>query len=436
MLVGSGSGQRPGGPCAPGEPPGCHAMPGTILVVDDQVLARRVLATELEDAGFDVIVAGNGREAWERFCHHRPDLVITDMVMPRSDGIELLGRIRERSEVPVILFSAHGSVETAVAALKSGADDFVSSTSVDVDKLVARVRDTLAARRGPATPAALEERLVGASAALVRLRSRIAGLAPLRTPVLILGEPGTGHDTVARALHDLGSTAGGPFRRIDAPFFAPGDPLPERGVVYLDQTDRLSEKAQLFWAERLRDAAERDFRPYARLLASASEPLAVLVESGRFSRALAAELRRFEIVLPPLRQRMEDVPLLAEALVNRLASSLGRGGVRLSAAAVKLLQTQAWPGGVKQLAKVLERAIAFTRGREIPKRAVKDVLTEFDETVASIRALHQAQERAALLRAIRETGGNVAQAAERLGRSRTAIYRLIAKHGIRLNSDA
>lgn len=406
-------------------------MSGTVLVVDDQALARRVLANELTDAGFDVVVAPDGREAWERFERERFDLVITDMVMPKSDGIELLGRIRQRSEVPVILFSAHGSVEVAVTALKNGADDFVSSTTSDVEALVELVRTTLVARRGPPPASALEKRLVGSSSTVLKLRDRVAGLAPLRAPVLIVGERGTGRSTVALALHEMGATAGGPFRRVDTTTFAPGDALPERGAVYLDHVERLSSRAQTFWANRLLDAAQRDYKPYPRVIASMSE---TRIEGGQFAQELWNELRRFEVALPTLREIRGDVPAMAQALVERHAAPLGRGGIRLSAAALDLLCNEDWPGNIAQLERVIERSIAFTRDRVIPRRVVAEVLADFDEDLASIRARHQTREREALLETIRLTGGNVTRAAERLGRSRGAIYRLIAKYGIRLDT--
>jgi DNA-binding NtrC family response regulator len=411
-------------------------MGQTVLVVDDQAGARRVLATELEDAGFAVTVASNGLEAWERFCEEAPDLVITDMVMPRSDGIDLLGRIRSRSEVPVILFTAHGSIETAVTALKAGADDFVSSSNFDVDGLVGLVRATLAARREAIEPAELSTRLVGSSAALVKVRSRIAGLAPLRAPVLIRGETGAGCDTVARALHDLGSTAGQPFHRIEAESFAVGGRIPERGAVYLDHAHRLGPEAQAAWAERVREAASQRFRSGGRILASAVDSLRARAEKGDFDPGLADLLSRFEIELPPLRERIEDVPPLAQALVTRASAALGRGRIRLSAPAIALLQAQRWPGNVRQLEQVIERSIAFCRGREISRRVVREVLAELEENLASIRARGEVREREELLRTIRETGGNVTRTAAILGKSRSAIYRLIAKHGVRLTGSS
>jgi DNA-binding NtrC family response regulator len=136
-------------------------MPHTVLVVDDQARARRALAAELEDAGFQVLEAGDGEEAWDCFQNERPDLVITDMVMPRADGLELLSRVRSRSETPVLIFTAYGSVESAVSALKGGAQEFVVSPDVEVEDLVEFVRSALAHRETSDRGRELELRLVG-----------------------------------------------------------------------------------------------------------------------------------------------------------------------------------------------------------------------------------------------------------------------------------
>jgi DNA-binding NtrC family response regulator len=156
------------------------------------------------------------------------------------------------------------------------------------------------------------------------------------------------------------------------------------------------------------------------------------VERGTFCPSLAAALARFEIELPPLRDRAEDIPALAEALVDRAAAALGRQGIRLSSLSLELLSTQPWPGNVAQLQQALERAVAFTRDREVPRRILEEVLADREESLASMRTRRESRDREALVSALRETGGNVTRAAGLLGRSRTSCYRMIAKCGIRL----
>lgn len=410
---------------------GRHEAQGRVLVVDDQARPRRALAAELEDAGFRVVQASDGVEAWESFRRDRPDLVITDMVMPHSDGMDLLNRIRTHSEVPVILFTAYGSVESAVAAIKGGADEFVVSRDVELDELVSLVARALEQHSSPKSPD-LETRLVGKSKTMARVREQVSGLAPLRTPVLVSGEPGTGRDTVVAALHELGTTAGTKLAHIDGASFSPGDRLPETGAIYVDGVEHLSAEAQAFWAKHLA-AARGNRSAMCRVFVSTTENLPARLDAGSFDRALGQALVRFHIHLPPLRRRSQDIPELARTFAARIGSSLGRRQIRLSAEATSFLSQQRWPRNVKQLERLVERAIAFSRGREIKREGVRRAFAELEESLARIREDHEANERNALLRAIRETGGNVTQTAEILGKSRSAVYRLIEKNGIRLD---
>ncbi len=407
-------------------------MRGTILVVDDRARARRALANELEDAGFAVIEAGDGEEAWERFLGDAPDAVITDMVMPRSDGLELLSRIRSRSDVPVILFTARGSVESTAAAFKRGADDFISSPDMSVESLVDTISRAVRGRRPSSDASQLEGRFAGSSKPMHRLLGRIAGLAPLRTPVLVRGEPGSGRDTVVRAIHETGSTAEFDLTYLDPRSFTPGDPLPRSGAVYLDGIERFSGPAQSYWSEQVAAAEQRGFADGPRIFASTPDGLGHTDMETLVYQELRDVLSRFTLELPPLRSIQDDIPPIADALVSRIGAQMGRK-IRLSPSARDFLATQRWPGNVRQLEQVLERAVAFSRGRQIRREVVKDVLADMEESLATIREQHSALERDALLRAIRDTGGNITQTAEILDKSRSAIYRLIEKHGIALN---
>ncbi len=409
-----------------------QAMRGTVLLVDDLERPRRALAAELEDAGFAVIQAVDGHEAWRRFCEQKPDVVVTDMVMPRSDGLDLLSRIRTRSDVPVILFTARGSVQSAASAFKAGADEFVSSPDVEVEDLVEMVADAVAGARAPQTPPDLEAHLVGKSRAMSRIRDRVAGLGPLRTPVLVSGEPGTGRDTVVRALHEFGATAGTPLIRID-----PGSPpssqrAPKSGAVHLDGIERLSAESQSYWSEYIARAESGGFREGPRVFASTAGPIGAPIPENGIYQELRGALLRFAIELPPLRAIAEDIPLIADALVAQIGAKVGRK-IRLSGSAREFLGVQPWPGNTKQLERILERATAFSRGRQIRRDVVKEILAELEDSLASIREQHRALERKALVRAIQETGGNITKTAEILGRSRSAVYRLIEKHGIALH---
>jgi DNA-binding NtrC family response regulator len=406
-------------------------MRGCVLVVDDQLRARRLLVTELREAGFEVCEAGNGVEGWEEFQRRRPDVVITDMVMPRADGLELLKQIRAHSEVPVIVFTGYGTPQAAANAFKAGADEFVCSPDVELDDLVALVSDAISGTVSARTRPELEEHFVGKGRALARVRERLAGLAPLATPVLLAGEPGTGRDTAARILHEQGSSAGGELLRLD-----PRIPLLERrptppAAVYLDAVDRFPAEAQAHWARHLALSEPEGFRRAPRVFASSTASLPELSRNEAFARGVGHALLRFAIELPPLRELTDDLPAIAQALVARIGARVGRR-IALSPAAERCLAEQRWPGNAAQLAQVLERSVGFSRGRQIRRDVVADVCADLEESLDGIRARGAARERDELLRVLQKTGGNITRTAEELQRSRPAVYRLIEKHGIPL----
>lgn len=403
-------------------------MRGCILVVDDQESSRQLLAGELEGAGYAVIEAEDGVEGWARFCSSEPDLVITDLAMPRCDGHDLLCRIRDRSDVPVIMISANASLEQAVRALQAGASDFVSSERTDLTDLIGRAGKVVDGRHVGREQGELEQRLVGSSDAIARARARIDGLAPLDHPVLVVGESGTGRHTVVRALHELGSSSGGALVRVDCGSWDSVRGLPRATAVHLDGVDRLNIGAQAFWGDIALGRGHVAAQAVPRILASTSSCLEALGESG-FHPGLLAALARFPIELAPLRERLEDIAQIADTLVRRIAASMGRTA-RLSAASRELLVARRWPGNIKQLERLLERAIAFCPSGALEPPLLTELLDEFEDELGSMRRRRVQGEREALLDALRASGGNVTRASGILGRSRGAVYRLMEKHAV------
>ena len=340
-------------------------MTRTILVVDDRGAPRRALANELSDAGFRVVQAADGLEGFACFEREAPDLVLSDLAMPRCDGLELVGRIRAASAVPIVLFTSQGGVRDAVAAVKCGADDFVASQDLEIEELVALAESHAGTGVRPAEE--LARSLPGNSPSITRARDRLEALAPLGAPVLLTGEPGTGRAAAARALHRLGR-ARRPFQRVEASGLVEWPRPARHATVYVEGIDDLAPALQESWL-RLLDAPGSGERWVASGGPGAADP------GGPLHPELRARLARFCVALPPLRERPEDVPRVAREFARAASERFGRPR-RLGPAALERLRAAPWPGNATELAQVVEQAIAFSTSAEIDVTTVNDVLAE------------------------------------------------------------
>jgi len=405
--------------------------PRKVLLIDGVDPLGPALARELHAGGFAVVEASEANAGWRAFCQQAPAAVVASSSLRGGCAQDLVARIAECSSVPLIAFSSQPSVADAVSLMKAGAEDFVALDAEGVGSVATLLADRLAsAGRADPTPD-IEAQLPGPSPAAARMRRRVAALALLRSPVLIAGEPGSGRDTVAKLLHALGSAPASGFLRIDCARAAPDPPLPSSGTLYLDGIERLGPSGQEACWERIAEAEARGFERGPRILASSEDPF--LHAAHDFAPELHRALLRICIELPPLRDRPEDVSAVADAIVVSIGARLRRK-VRLAPEASDVLAQRAWPGNLRQLAEVLERALAFTSGAWIRRSTVEDVLHDLEESLERVRQERRSRERTALVEAIRGTGGNVTQVAERLGRSRSAVYRLIDKYGIQLSA--
>jgi two-component system response regulator AtoC len=416
-----------------GKIPAEIGMTAKVLVVDADVRLRRALAAELKELGYSTVEAGDGEEGWNLFCQQDPAVVITDLAMPRCDGQELLRRIRVRSDVPVIFFTAQGSVDAAVAALKAGADDFVAAKENGAARLVGRVASALEGRQDSPAGSPLGDRIAGTSLAIQRCRSRMMALAPLRVPVLFFGEEGVGRSAAVEALNELSSGGRARLATLQCEGWKPGLGFPRVEAIHLKGVEKLSASAGAFLVDRIQESERGGFIEGPRIIASA-HPLFGSSKTGAPGVELRQLLGRLSIEVPALRQRPGDIPDIASVLVNRLGRTLGRR-VTLSASALAFLVARPWPGNIAQLEGFLERAVAFSREGLIRQGLLAEIADEEDEGIPSLRRHRQAQEHALLLQVLRETGGNVSRTAERMLRSRSAVYRLIEKHGISLATN-
>jgi len=316
-----------------------------VLLVDDSESNRELLRRRFENAGVLVETAADGEAGWARFQQQPFEIVVTGLGMSNLDGIGLTRRIRSaasrNARVPVLLITAVGTFSSAVAAGRAGVTDGFHLNEVGLRSLVARVLDLLDSER-PQIPYVL----LGSSIGISRVRERLRGVAPLCTPVLISGEHGSDHPEVVGYLHALSGINSLQLHRVDCTTSPNIGSVPDRGSWHLEEVHELSRDAQLMcqrWISR-REAANDGGE--VRLIASTTKDLSSLASRMLFLPDLARDLCQFEIRLPPLRERRDDLPKLISAILEVVGDRMGRPGLGISSRAVDLLCGRAWWGNL------------------------------------------------------------------------------------------
>ncbi|HHH35292.1 MAG TPA: sigma-54-dependent Fis family transcriptional regulator [Gammaproteobacteria bacterium] len=369
------------------------------LIVDDEPDIRELLSLTLARMDIDARTAADLKEARALLARHSFDLCLTDMKLPDGNGIDLVEHIQHHhSRLPTAVLTAHGNVESAVCALKAGAFDFVSKP-VDLRMLRSLVNAALRLNRRHGEPAAPALQLLGESPAMVTTRRRIAKLARSQAPVYISGESGTGKELAARLIHAQGPRADKPFVPVncgaipedlmESEFFghrkgsftgatANKEGLfqaAQGGTLFLDEVADLPLHMQV---KLLRAIQEKAIRPVGesreipvdvRILSATHKDLDALVEAGEFRQDLFYRINVIELPMPSLRERREDIPLLAEHILDHLAREQGTPRPRLGESALAALARHAFPGNVRELENILERAMTLCD---------EDVITESD----------------------------------------------------------
>src|SRR6186997_3221077 len=373
-------------------------MKPTILIVDDEPGVRSSLSGVLKDEGYSVEAVASGEACLERVTRGSVDVVVLDIWLPGMDGLATLARMRERqNDSQVVIISGHGNVESAVRAIKMGAFDFVEKP-LSLDKTVLVVRNALRQRRLEAENRALRARMdrthtmVGESYAMRQLREQVAMAAPTNGRVLIYGENGTGKELVARTIHAMSrrraatfvevNCAAIPEDLIESELFghvrgaftgAVADrrgkfEVADGGTLFLDEIGDMSLKTQ---AKVLRVLQEQTMeavggtariRVDARVLAATNKDLQAEIRAGSFREDLYFRLNVIPIFVPPLRERQEDIPLLAEHFMADFAREYGRRLKTFESAARAALQHYGWPGNVRELRNVIERLMIMVPG--------------------------------------------------------------------------
>jgi two-component system, NtrC family, response regulator AtoC len=462
-------------------------MADHVLVAEDETNLRKVIAALLKRRGYQVTAVADGSAALESLEQRDYSVVITDLRMPQVDGMTLLKTLAERgADVPVIMITAHGTVDTAVEALKAGAFDFITKP-FDQEVLVAVVAKaarTRALSQAETRHHATEEGqgrfgLVGTSAAMQRVFDIVDRVAGTPSTVLITGESGTGKELIAKALHEQSGRNQKPFIKvncaaipntlIESELFGyekgaftgavgskPGRfELADEGTLFLDEIGEISTEMQV---KLLRAIQESEFervggistkRVDVRLVTATNRDLAAKVQAGNFREDLFYRLNVVPVRLPPLRERTDDIPLLVRNILLRYAVRLGREVDGLSESAMGVLLGYAWPGNIRELENVLERTVLFCEGPVIQAHELPPEMTGRPEVAGgnsmqvaipavgvtglkdAVKMTTQRLEREMIERALEETGGNVTRAARKLDISRKSLQTKMKEFGLR-----
>jgi DNA-binding NtrC family response regulator len=434
--------------------------PIRVLLVDDEEGIRDVLATRLAHWGYRCRTAADVEEAEAHLATFDPDLVLTDLRMPRVSGLELLRRLKAgaRRGLPVILMTAHGSVDDAVEAMKEGAEDFLTKP-VDEHKLKMVLRSVVADLERARRLRAMERTiysdvaipgLIGRSEPMQQLSRMIEMVASSDASALITGESGTGKEVVARAIHEMSSRSEEPFVALNAA--AIPETLIESelfghergaftgavraragcfeqangGTLFLDEIAEMPISLQpkllriLEGGRARRLGAEREIEFDVRVLAATNRPPLAAVEEGLLREDLFYRLNVIELNLPPLRERVEDIPLLAQHFVREFARKHSRSVEGLREPAVEALQSYRWPGNVRELRNVMERAVIVTRDEWLEPRHFPAYVGAPEVPGEPILMLPLGTsaadaEKQLILRTLEHVGNNKAEAARRLG---------------------
>ena len=449
-------------------------MEPVIFLVDDDDGSREAMVRALERVGYTVVPFPSAEEALARLDEGDPvDAVVSDVRMPGMDGYELLRKVRaQHPNLPFLLVTAYGDVEEAVSALQDGADDYLTKP-VKMQELRRRVNLHLDRRVLSEENRRLRQRLeksygfdniIGHSQAMEELFERIRVVAPTRTTVLIVGESGTGKELVANAVHQNSPHADGPFVAVNCGAI-PGEILESElfghergaftgahqrriglietaanGTLFLDEISELSPELQV---KLLRVLEERkvtrvggsgEIRVDFRLVAATNRNLEALVTEGRFRQDLYYRLKVVTLMLPPLRQRSEDIGLLVQHFLELYAREHERAVRRLHPSVVSALKRYAWPGNVRELRNLMETLVLFASGDEI---TLDDLPSEYrlpSAAPASVTESWQPRtmgeiEREAILNALTYTNGHRARAAQLLGIGLRTLQRKLKEYG-------
>jgi DNA-binding NtrC family response regulator len=457
---------------------------GRVLIIDDEDIVRTSCHRILEPEGYSVKTADNGRAGFALLKNHAFDLVITDLMMPDMDGIDVLRKIKETwPDTEVIIMTGYGTVKTAVRAMKTGVFDYIEKPFTPED-LLSLTAKALARKNLIAGNIDLKEvvpshyelgNIVGISQAIQKVFQLIARVANTGSTVLITGESGTGKELIAKAIHFNSSRKDQPFVVVDCMTIpetlieselfghAKGAftgahekkkgllELANSGTIFFDEIGNLDVSTQ---AKLLRVLQEREFRPIGgrkqvhidvRFISATNRDLKVMTKEGTFREDFFYRLNIFPIHLPALRERKEDIPHLSYHFLQKYRRELDKNVSHISADAMKMLVCYDWPGNIRQLENTVQRSVILCQGRTLlpehfpsldvsPKKDVPKTILELKEKKKSLRLQSVEDiEKMFLMEALQRNRGNISRAASDVGMQRTNFHALLKKYNLSKN---
>jgi DNA-binding NtrC family response regulator len=442
-----------------------------VLIVEDDPTTRLGLSELVRTWGFTTDAAADGEEALQRITSFRPTIIISDLVMPRMGGLELLRRLKdEGGDLTIVILTAQGTVETAVEAIKEGAYDYLTKPvepqrlKILLDKIVERqdtIREVKVLRRQLRDQGSFG-RLIGSSPQMRKVYTIVEQAAPTQASVLVWGESGTGKELVAQTIHQLSPRAQAPFVPINCAaipetlleseifghekgaFTGASDrregcfELADRGTLFLDEIAEMTPATQ---AKLLRVLEERRFRRLGgrheqsvdvRVVAATNVNPAEAVKTGRLREDLYYRLNVFAVELPPLRQRKDDLPLLIQSFLTEFNQRNGKSVTAMEPAAMRILEQYHWPGNVRELRNVVERAVILSAGEFIDATHLPPLVADASDAGKATLSLEpgttvEEAEQKLILMTLEHTHDNKTRAAEILGISLKTLHNKLNK---------
>lgn len=447
-----------------------HSSRAKLLIVDDDPITLDLLTEVLTREGYDVQTALSGEEAILKANEIFFDIVITDIRMGNKDGMEVLRSFKKVSpETTVIMITAFGSIDTAIEAIREGAFDYISKP-FKLEEITLTIKKALEQRRLIEENRLFRQELIekyhlknviGRTPQMLQVYKTIAKVANTKSTVLLYGERGTGKELIARSIHYNSSRNTKPFVPVDCGSLVEtlmeselfghvrgaftGAQTTKRGLIeeadggtlFLDEISNLSLQTQ---AKLLRFLQEHEIKRVGgvenikvdvRIIAATNKPLEPLVKSGKFREDLFDRLNVVSINLPPLRERKDDIPLLATYFLSKYSEENGKKISHISPEALEILTQYSWPGNVRELEHTIERAVILTRNPiilpdDLPKKIIEETKGVEKEVREELLPLKEMEKRY-VLKVLQETKGNKKKASEILGIDRTTLYRILEK---------